>query len=151
MQPVSYFCIFKHRAYSSLTKAYLKKKCVISTFKSKRENWRRESIHSSYITRWTLQILSLQLSNEVKWDGQGTWISWVKQQIHSNCWQKNFMGRDIPRCYCSSKLILGFYFPPAFTLVSFSVYSLTLKMEVICSSETFVRLSMDYTELYPRI
>jgi hypothetical protein len=38
--------------------------------------------------------------------------------------------------------------PPAFTLVSCSVYSPTLKMEAICSSETSVRIYQD-TVSYP--
>jgi hypothetical protein len=34
--------------------------------------------------------------------------------------------------------IIRFFLPPTFTLVSFSAYSLTLKMKAICSSETSV-------------
>jgi hypothetical protein len=40
--------------------------------------------------------------------------------------------------------------PSTFTLVSCLAYSSTLKVEATCSLETSVRLSTDYTALYPR-
>jgi hypothetical protein len=106
-----------------------------------------------YLSLWinylitNIVLLTTKLKSSIFWDI--TPCSPLKiNHCSGRTYHRHLQGRRISRainqhenrCLCS---------PPAFMLVSCSAYSLTLKMEVICSSKTLVEFQQNIPHYIP--